>query len=69
MEYASSSYCRQAVNQYVARIDEFKADMWKNFYEMDLSNASIQAEIQEVDQEMSDYCETLKSEISSIHFY
>lgn len=57
-----------AVSEYKDRLDSLKRDMWKNYNEMDLSNAAIQADIEAVVREMSDYCDYLRNAISGYYF-
>ena len=48
MGYVNSYYCYMAVSSYKDKLDLLKAEMWKNYQEMDLSNASIQSDIEDV---------------------
>ena len=68
MGYVNSYYCYMAVSSYKDKLDLLKAEMWKNYQEMDLSNASIQSDIEDVVNEMMAYCDTLKTSISGYYF-
>lgn len=68
MGCVSSYYCYRTVIEYKEMLDEYKAKMWKNYQDMDLRNASIQADIEEVVGEMMAYCDSLKSAISGYYF-
>jgi len=68
MEYYEYSYCVKLVSKYKEEIDKYKEKIWKNYKEMDLSNAAIQADIEAVVNEMRGYCDSLKESISDYYF-
>lgn len=68
MGCVNSYYCYMAVSSYITRLDDLKAKMLKNYQQMDLSNAVIQSDIEDVVNEMMTYCDTLKTSISGYYF-
>lgn len=68
MGLASSGYCYRLVDNYVEEIESLKKDMTKNFAQMDLQNASVQVEMQEVLDSMTQKCDQLKSSLRSYYF-
>ena len=65
---ATSSYCYRLVGKYEAEIERLKEAMKKNRREMDLDNAMIEADFDEVVKKMTNYCDSLKETISSYTF-
>lgn len=68
MGLASSGYCYRLVDNYVEEIESLKKDMTKNFAQMDLQNASVQVEMQEVLDKMTQKCDQLKYSLRSYYF-
>lgn len=65
---ASSSYCYRLVGKYIDEMDRSKKQMEKNFQDMDVKNASIQADMYEVVQDMEQYCDELRRTIANYNF-
>ena len=65
---ASSSYCYRLVAKYSEALDESKRYMKKNLAEMDLENADIMKDMEDVVKKMMDLCDTLKTSINSYYF-
>ena len=65
---ATSSYCYRLVGKYETELQRIKEALNKNRGDMDLENASIEKDFDEVVKKMTDYCDNLKAIISSYSF-
>ena len=65
---ASSSYCYRLVAKYSETLDDCKRYMKKNLAEMDLENADIMKDMEDVVKKMADLCDLLKESINSYYF-
>lgn len=68
MGYYGSYYCYMALGTYKDMLDELKAKIQKNYTDMDLSNASVQADIEKIVGEMTRKCDAIKNDISGTWF-
>lgn len=65
---ATSSYCYRLVGKYETELQRIKEALNKNRGDMDLENADIETDFDDVVKKMTDYCDSLKSTISSYSF-
>ncbi len=68
MGSASKQYCERLVSNYLNEIESQKKMMEKNFKDMDLENASVRDDIEDLVNEMKCYCDQLKTAISDYKF-
>lgn len=65
---ATSSYCYHLVGKYETELQRIKEALNKNRGDMDLDNANIGTDFDDVVKKMTDYCDSLKATISSYSF-
>lgn len=65
MDRYKKSYANKLMNAYIEELEDIKRKVQKNFQDMDLANADLQDEMQEIIDGITWECESLRSAIES----
>lgn len=65
MDRYKKSYANKLMNEYIEELEAIKRDICKNFQDMDLTNASVQNEMEEIIGYITWECDSLISAIES----
>ncbi len=63
MDRYKKSYANKLMNAYIEELEDIKRKVQKNFQDMDLANAGLQDEMQEIIDGIIWECESLRSAI------